>query len=606
MQQRYTLLFATVLLIQVGSKGQGFGELDMNDIRFRIFANGYIGASDALSPENGFEVPQGNGTSALYAAGLWMAGTSGGGGLHTAVMLYNADPTEADYFPGPLRIDGTGSTTSAMAAAHDHVWVVDRTDITNHLAYHQCVDNPDCDVAVEFPGGYNAPASIVEWPAHNATTGYSPYLAPFYDVNSDGNYDPDAGDAPCVLGDQAFFVVLNDNLTPHLASGGLPFGVEAQVMGFVYEGTGPALANTVFLRYHLINRSVNTYEGFRMGFFNDFDLGCPMDDFLGTDPSRNLQFIYNNTDIDNACQGAEGYGPQPPAMGMAILKGPLMDANGVDDPLTNNLPAWNGMGFGDQSTDNERHGLSSSMALNRPDFSTVTDPYLPMHFSRFLNATWPDGTLLTYGEDGYSFDVGALTCRFVFPGAHDPVGAGTSGAVQAPWSETMPIPPTIPDRRAITGMGPITLEPGEHVDLLFAYVYARAESGGAFASVGALQARVDSIRAFAQTLPIWNVPEDQPYAGMCDNYATIGITDAHAAQALTFFPSPADGVVHFAAPMTLVGGLLTLRDATGRIALQQRIVPDRNIIEVSALAKGVYLCEATTRNVRFTSRLVKE
>lgn len=165
---------------------------------------------------------------------------------------------------------------------------------------------------------------------------------------------------------------------------------------------------------------------------------------------------------------------------------------------------------------------------------------------------------------------------------------------------------TFVDRRGVMSTGPITLEPGEHVDLLFAYVYARAASGGAIASVAALQARVDSIRAFAQTLPVWDVPENQPYAGMCAASAPNGVLEHGQRGTLMIHPSPASEEAYFIAPMHLAGGMLTLRDATGRTVLQQRIMPDRNSIDVSGLAKGVYLSEAVARDARFTGRIVKE
>ena len=50
-------------------------------------------------------------------------------------------------------------------------------------------------------------------------------------------------------------------------------------------------------------------------------------------------------------------------------------------------------------------------------------------------------------------------------------------------------------------MGPFTFQPGEEQDIVVAYVYARAGSGGPEASAQALKLRVDSIRAFAQTIP---------------------------------------------------------------------------------------------------------
>ena len=144
------------------------------------------------------------------------------------------------------------------------------------------------------------------------------------------------------------------------------------------------------------------------------------------------------------------------------------------------------------------------------------------------------------------------------------------------------------------------------MDLLFAYVYARAPSGGAIASVAALQARVDSIREFAQTLPIWNVAEESAFYGQCADYATIGIAEVAGTHDLHLFPTPASERVSFDAINELVGGKLLVRDGLGRIVAQQRVASGRNTIDISALANGVYTCEAVTSHARFTGRLVKQ
>jgi len=605
MRVQYSILLALMLAAPAICPAQAYGELDLNDVRFRMFSDGFAGVRQGLIT---LEVPQGNGARALWGSGLWLAGVAPSGGLHTAAWLYSSSlGGGADFFPGPLRTDGTAGTTPSHSSIYDQVWVVNREEIAMHLAYFDCLNDPGCDVAIAFPGGYNTPIAIAEWPAMgDVADGYAQYLAPYYDYNLDGMYDAQDGDVPCILGDQAFFLVFNDNLAPHTESMGTPFGVEVQVMGFVYDGADPALDQTVFLRMHLINRSANLYEDFHLGYFNDIDIGCPNDDFMGTDPSRNLQFYYNWQDVDIGCLGALGYGLQPPAIGMTLIKGPLLDANGVDDSFGNALPAWNGTGFGDTILDNERHGLSHSIAFNRKSGNNaITDPSQPVHFANYLKAMWKDGATLTYGGNGYSLSPDAIPARYIFPGANDLLNAGTEGQIVSPWSETMPTPAT-PDRRGVMGCGALTLEPGEHIDLLYAYVYARAGSGGAFASVAALQARVDSVRAFAQTLPIWNVPENQPYAGMCADYATIGVSEHPSLGQLTLYPSPVGEAAHFIAPVRLAGGLLIVRDATGRVVLQQRILPDRNTIDMSALSKGVYLFEAVARNARFTGRIMKE
>ena len=136
------------------------------------------------------------------------------------------------------------------------------------------------------------------------------------------------------------------------------------MMPFEYLTGNAALAQTVFMRVHIVNQSANTYTDTRLGLFTDFDLGNYADDYVGTDAQRNLCYVYNADNLDEASSGGPGYGPEPPAFGVVLLKGPLVDANGLDDGPSNTLPAWNGRGFGDQIVDNERFGLSWSRFNN--------------------------------------------------------------------------------------------------------------------------------------------------------------------------------------------------------------------------------------------------
>jgi hypothetical protein len=601
MMKHYTsLLFA--LLMAPSAWSQGYAELDISGVRARFLADGQV-AYDNQNQIPQFEVPQGGGASALYFGSPWVGGMSQSSQIRFSGPLYGQDSTYM-FFPGPLTVDGTASTTQDISDQFDQVWKIDRADVALHLAYYNCLSDPNCDVAAAFPSGYSIPAEFLDWPAHGPDAGYDIYLAPFYDFDLDGAYVPANGDAPCILGDQALYAVFGDHL--NLLHGGLPMGIEVQAMPFTYDSGDPMLDQTVFVRYHVINRSSQTYTDVMLGFFNDFDLGCANDDFVGTDAGRNMVYVYNWADYDLGCLGAQGYGPQPPAFGMCLLKGPLMDADATANSSGDQQPAWNGQGFGDAIVDNERHGVSRSMYISRQSPNVaITDPATTQQYVNYLNGLWRDGAPLSYGGDGYSLDPNAVQCDFMYPGSSDPVGAGTNGVVQTPWSEAGPTPST-PDRRGLMSSGPITLEPGQHVDLLYAYVYARAATGGAIASVAALQARVDSVRAFTQTLPIWNVPEEDGFNGQCVDYLTISVEEGMGLGQLMLAPSPATEEVRFTAPRQLVGGLLTLRDATGRTIVQQRILPERNTIDVSALARGVYLCEAVARNARFTGRVVKE
>ncbi len=593
------MLLAMIVAPAVVS-AQAYGELNIGDVRARFHAHGLVGSNLATNTA-AFEVPKGGGVHALYSAGLWVAGMSSDNQLKLAAMKYESG-TESDYYTGPLSVDGTASTNATMMAAYNNVVSVTRDQVEQHLAYHACLGDPNCDPAIAFPG-YQTPQSIIHWPAMNADPAFAPYQAPFIDFDLDGVYNPAAGDAPCILGDQALYFVFNDKGGPHLLTGGQGIGIEVQAMAFAYNSGDPYLDQTVFVHYHLINRGTQTLTDARIGMFNDFDLGCGEDDLVGTDAARNLTYVYNGDELDQACLGAAGYGAQPPAFGMTIIKGPYRDDNATDQEDPNELPAWNGMGFGDGIIDNEKHGLSTAMHMYREGDPCCTDPVQPSHYYNYLRGIWKDGIPLAYGGTGYPVSPATPNCLFSFPGDSDPTGVGLPGSGVPPaWSDTFN--PASPDRRTVTSMGPFTLEPGAHHDLLLAYVYARAESGGAQASVQALQSRVDSVTAFAQTLPLWSNMREV-FQGGCQEQIGQGVADI-AEGNLRLYPVPASTSAQLDAPKELIGALLTLRDATGRVILQQRVLPDRNTIDVTRLAPGLYTCEALSRHARFTGRLVKE
>lgn len=210
---------------------------------------------------------------------------------------------------------------------------------------------------------------------------------------------------------------------------------------------------------------------------------------------------------------------------------------------------------------------------------------------------------MTYGGTGYDPGQDSLQAVFMFPGDSDPLGLGVNGLPQQSWSETTL---SAPDRRGLSSMGPISLDPGEHVDLLMAYVYARAGNGGPLASVAALQQRVDSVIAFAGTLPIWDTPEGSAFTGQCADYVSLSVKEETGAGLLHVFPVPAGDRVQLTADPRLAGELLLIHDATGRIVATHRLTQGLNDIDISSLARGMYSCEVRSAKARYTGRLVKE
>lgn len=602
MDRKHTLLLLLAGLTGPAMMAQNFAELDINDVRARFHSTGLIGP-DLSSGTSAFIVPASGLSSPLYSGGLWMGGYSTDNQLKFAAHLYGAQG-ERDFFPGPLTVDGTAAIGAGVSNQYDRVWTVLRSDVLQHRAYFDCVADPGCDEATAFPG-YTTPSAFLDWPAMgDVEAGQATYLAPFFDRDGDGVYEPSAGDHPCVLGDQALYTIFNDKLDLHTQSGGQPIGMEIHMMPFAYSGD-PALAQTIFIQYKLINRSAQTLTGFRVGHFTDSDLGCSDDDVVGTDVGRNLVYVANGDADDVTCAGGPGYGTQPPAFGMVVLKGPLLDADGTDNTTEPAIAAFNGSGFDDDIPDNERYGLDNSMYFQRssPEPAT-TDPAQPAHYYNQLSSIWKDGLPFSHGGTGYSTDPGAVPSRFAFPGTTDPAGLGTGGVPQGAWSNDLD--PARVDPKLIVGMGSSTLEPGEHIDILVAYVYARAAAGGPQGSVAALQARVDSIRSFASAITgAFTIGE--PIPTECTNTITLGMSALVPQEdVLHVHPVPATTAITITRSQADAGAVLLIFDAQGALVAQQRSAGPSTLVDVSTLPQGLYTVRVLGDRSEGRARFVKE
>lgn len=589
MRKLHAFMCLNILLI-AAVFGQSSDVLTVNNIHFRVNANGLLANHPALF-QHGCEVPANSGIHSLYSSGLWIGGLSPMNQLHFAGQQYETT-NNGDFQPGPLSI-GTASITPSVVAAYDKIWTVTRADVDLHQAFYDCVDDPGCDPTLNFPG-YVVPASFLDWPAHgDVTLGQAANLAPFVDRNNDGQYDPTDGDSPCIPGDVAKYFIFNDQ-KGHSFSTGTPLGVEVHAMVYGFATANPQINNTVFVHYRIINRSTTSYAGCRVGVFVDFDLGNPMDDYIGTDLERNMIYALNG-DGNDETGITLGYGQQTPAFGMTILEGPYVESDGLDttaDPLAQAT----GTGYGDGIIDNERLGLGGSMYIGNSPSGPKGQPTSPsMMFSR-IGGFWNDGTHLVYGGGGHYLDPGAdsnVTASMVYPGASDPGGLGTGGQAQPAWSEqgvgNMPS-----DRRAIAGMGEFVLEPGVAHEVDIAFCFARATSGQPAASVSLLQGTVDAARAFYHNLPDdcgWSLDP------------SLGIQSQPKVRDLLVYPSPTDGTINFELPHEMVGAELQLLDACGRLVLADRIRTTKTSQDLSGLESGTYVLRITSEETIYNGRI---
>ncbi|MCK4661947.1 MAG: T9SS type A sorting domain-containing protein [Bacteroidales bacterium] len=504
-------------------------ELDLNNVRTLILNGGDMWWD--LSGNARYEIPKGSGKQALFAGSIWVGGTDVNGQLRFAAQRYRQDGY--DYWPGPLVSSGDeiATVSPSVCIEYDRHYKIDRLEVEKFRAWY----NSDEDTKkMDYPN-YSVPEIIVNWPAHGPSEGeYDYYLAPFYDVNDDGYYSHADGDypffdldgtEPCnqvperraenlnntsytLYGDQTLWWVYNDKGNIHTeTTGAASIGMEIRAQAFAFS-TNDELNNMTFYNYQIINRSTYTLKNTYFGVWTDADMGEHDDDYVGCDVNKGLGYLYNGDEDDGDGNG-DTYGHQPPAIGIDFFEGPYLDANDKDDASNwdndgnldcNNGYAINpdtdereivendlfngninGLNFGDGIKDNERWGMRRFIFFNNGG-GIMGDPKTALEHYNYLKGIWKDNVRMNYGSDGHDGDINT-PADFMFPDDTDPCGWGTLGNPQQSWSEyTENNPPD--DRRFVQSAGPFILEPGAVNDITLGAVWARATTGGPWASVG--------------------------------------------------------------------------------------------------------------------------
>ena len=463
-----------------------------------------------------YEVPKNSGIMALFTAALWLGGTDVNEQLKLAALRYR---NGQDYWTGPLT-EVFAETDYETCDAYDQHFITTQDMIREFTSWYEAgiADQQNgTNTQSTLHPNYEVPDIIKNWPAHgDLSAGQDYYLAPFYDYNDDGHYNWQDGDYPwhdinrtkeCTVdrtvslyGDLNFWWVMNDKGNIHTETGADPIGMEIRSQAFSFA-SNDEVNNMTFYNYELINRGTQTLYDTYFGFFTDGALGDPYDDYVGCDVNRGLAYYYNgdNLDLDNS--GYKGYGSSPPAVGVDFFEGPYQDNDGIDNAYgINENEALNGIGFGDGVIDNERFGMRRFLYYSNTTNGAnpnQTDPTNASDYYNYLKGFWKDGSKFVYGGSGHISDAEAdpnTPCDFMFPGDTDPLGWGTDGNPQAPWTEQSSNN-TPNDRRFVQSAGPFVLKPGSVNNITVGVVWARATSGDPFASVEVLRKADDKAQA---------------------------------------------------------------------------------------------------------------
>jgi len=420
-------------------------DIDVNNVRARILNGGDMWWD--LNSVAKYEVPKvtdpnGIRKNSMFAGAIWVGGLDVGGNLKVAAMTYRQGGS--DYFPGSLDT-ATGEIEKSRCSAYDKIWKVNREDIEK--------------TALDFS---TATDDILNWPGNGGLgTGEPRVLAPFFDGNQNGIYDPSLGEYPILdptrpvernrpedQPDQMLFFVYNDKGNIHMETGGIPIGIELQTIAFAFA-TNDEVNNMTFYKTKITNRSFDEIRDCYFGQWVDADLGNYSDDYVGVDVSRNLGFCYNGDDDD---EGILGYGLNPPSIGTTFFEGPR-------DSAGNEI------------------GLTKFVYYNN-DFSVNGNPTTAEHYYGYLRGIWKDGSPITATGNGYQ--TGAPT-SYMFPG--DPTVPGE-------WHEKS-AGNTPGDRRYLQSAGPFNLKPGAVNYVTVGVVWARTTSGGATGSLNLLRLASD-------------------------------------------------------------------------------------------------------------------
>ncbi|MDR2979318.1 MAG: T9SS type A sorting domain-containing protein [Bacteroidales bacterium] len=519
-------------------------ELTINNVRAYLETNGTMWFIETAE----YEVPKGSGKTSMFCAALWIGGRDVNQQLKLAAVRFRQNGD--DFWTGPLStIDATISQQTCIE--YDRFFKITRAEVEAHIANWERPDYTMPSIIRNWPahGDVSLGQSMFLAPYFdgNGNKKYEPDLGdyPYYDLENElcpwtaeNKELAIAGQLPktpeesagistgmvyadhVLKGDETLFWVFNDKGNTHTETGGEPIGLEIRGQAFAFA-TNDELNNMTFYSYEIINRSTYELTNTYFSQWVDPDLGYSKDDYVGCDVSRGLGYCFNGKDVDG--QGEIfAYGSQPPAVGVDFFQGPYIDPepeNMYDRPKFNidsvsypgycekyvnheyNQMSINGVNFGDGIPNNERFGMRRFVYHNN-DNSVVGDPSVAYEYYNMLQAIWKDNTRMRYGANGHpSNGANGPECDFMFPGLTDPCNWGTKGIDPNPlqYSEdgwTEPGVGNAPeDRRFMQSAGPFTLKAGAVNYITVGIPWARASSGGAWASVELLKTADDKCQA---------------------------------------------------------------------------------------------------------------
>lgn len=384
--------------------------------------------------------------------------------VYTAVSnVISKDASQTIYYGTNYRIDHLAGpyTTNALydqviEAKFNRGFLVSKSMIQAHVnAVNSGVSN------------YVAPHAIRNWPAHgDISKGQAANLAPFVDVNGNGQYEPYLGDYPSIYGDQCYLSISHSR--SNLSNSD---GIEMHTYLYSIDCNDAAFENALFKKVIVYSRKMGLDSVF-IAETDDVDLGNYNDDYAGTHVELGMTYFYNGDTYDEDNSGKIGFKEHVPAFGIMHLKGSKIGNDGIDNQESPLLTTpVNGYGINDGIIDNEYYTLENSVVFTGSGGNpTFSDPTYGNEWWNIVSGKW------IFGETKYYANTSIAT-KYMYPWTTDTLNYGTSGvSVPFPWYEFEPTGAGSSanpsgDRRMLSNSKSFKLNIGESVVYDYAYVF---------------------------------------------------------------------------------------------------------------------------------------
>lgn len=489
--------------------------LDINKIKAGMQIQGAL-FHNYLNSSSSFEYPADSNSHLIYSANFQLGIKRDSNQIN--FQVYPEEVYNQSYETGPYH-------KSNQIFGDKFLVKIQKSEIDNHrLNFSQ--------------SNYQIPQSILKWPATADSSHFSfPDLAPFFDANQNGCYDPMQGDYPLIKGDQAVYWI------NHPANKTIPLEYHWMLYGY-NRPNDSALNQSVFVQLRIINRDSLAFDYIKPAFRIDADLGSPRDDFNGADSTKDLIYFYNGDSFDENFQGMRGYLGNPPALGIRSLSAPMTSATFYQTRLTSPQPFFDSWTY--------LHGLNG-------DSTYFKNPHTSIN------------TLYQFSGDPFA----------------------NTGWTESNTNPTVPAGNPPGDRRGTMGFPAFSLAPGaSHTTELVINVAQKTFRTGTAEYLPLLRNQVDYVKTYFNNQMV--TPSNYALYYNCPVVVNNSEFKAEQSNEFQIYPNPSNGLVY----LKYQGSTeqVEVRSIDGKLIQVFQWDSNSNSINVSDLQQGIYIIRIHNEN----------